>query len=151
MRLSKNTLPSVLLLVLKYIDNKFFFDQHMDLDTSFRVANIADELKMRDLERELLCKTIMLMINKQNVIQFLNTAFDKVEEKKKQYRGELVPVKPPSDSDSNRKRRKRQRREVDESGSESQSESDSDCDDVSEESEEEKAEPEMVQIDLPYD
>lgn len=139
MRLSKDTLPSILLLVLKYIDNKFFFDQSMDLDTSFRVAKIADELKMRDLERDLLCKTIILMINKQNVIYFLNTAYEKVEEKKKQYRGELVLVQPNSDSESDKKRKKKKGRKDDSENSNSESDSCSSCSDVSESSSEEEA------------
>ena len=98
-RLPKTTLPSVLLLVIKFIDNKFLMDSSMDLETSFHIAMIADELKMRKLESELLSTTIMQLINKQNVLFFLNTTWLRVSEKRKQYRGEVVMM-PPSDSDS---------------------------------------------------
>ena len=47
-RLSKQTLPSVLILIIKYIEESFIFDGNtVDLDTLFHAVNIADELKMR--------------------------------------------------------------------------------------------------------
>ena len=52
MRLPNDTLPSVLHLVQKYIDNQligFFSDASTapDIDTTFKVALIADNLRMR--------------------------------------------------------------------------------------------------------
>ena len=80
MRLPKNTLPSVLHLVQKYIDGQlvgFFSDASTapDIDTTFKVALIADDLKMRQLQGELLTHTILQMLNKANVIEFLTTAY----------------------------------------------------------------------------
>jgi len=46
------------------------------------VAKIADELKMRDLEQHLLCKVILQMVDKTNVVGLLNITFDKVASKK---------------------------------------------------------------------
>ena len=45
--------------MIKYINNKFLIDSSMDPESSFHIAIIADELKMRKLESELLCSTIM--------------------------------------------------------------------------------------------
>ena len=64
MRLPRDTLPSVLHLVQKYIDNQlegFFSDPGMqpDIDTLFKVALIADDLKMRNLQAELLTNTVL--------------------------------------------------------------------------------------------
>ena len=58
-RLTKTTLPSILLIIVKYIQNEFFFDSSLDMDTCFHLARVADELKMRDLEQNLLCKVIL--------------------------------------------------------------------------------------------
>ena len=47
-RLSRHTLPSVLVLCIKFIDERFQFDSSsMDLQTLYQVAQVADELKMR--------------------------------------------------------------------------------------------------------
>lgn len=59
MRLSKDTLPSVLLIVIKFIEEKFFFDSTTDIDTMFMCVKIADQLKMRTLEKELLNKSVI--------------------------------------------------------------------------------------------
>ena len=40
----------------------------MDLQTAFEIAKISDDLKMRKLESELLCDTIMQLIDKHNVV-----------------------------------------------------------------------------------
>ena len=64
MRLPRDTLPSVLHLVQKYIDNQLeglFSDPSMapDIVTLFKVALIADDLKMRKLQAELLTNTVL--------------------------------------------------------------------------------------------
>ena len=43
---------------------------------------MADDLKMRKLEQELLNKMIIQMLNKLNVIDFLNVAHNRVIEKR---------------------------------------------------------------------
>ena len=54
---------------------------------------------MRNLESELLCERIIQLINKENVVNFLNTVHEKVIEKGKQYHEDWVMV-PHSDSGS---------------------------------------------------
>mmetsp|Transcript_30020 Transcript_30020/g.37151 ORF Transcript_30020/g.37151 Transcript_30020/m.37151 type:complete len:123 (+) Transcript_30020:367-735(+) len=110
MRLSKQTLPSIFILVLQYIDNKFFFDASMDFETSFKVVQIADELKMRKLESELLCETIMQAINKQNVIPLLNTTHDRLIQKKDEYHTAAVAVPHSDDLESERQSERRNKK-----------------------------------------
>lgn len=112
MRLSKDTLPSVLLIMIRFIEEKFIFDNTVDLDTTFMCVKIADQLKMRNLERELLTTLVMQMINKVNVIDYVGPAHVQVVAKKKMYRGEMVLVQPENsdDSDEERKRKRRMRR-----------------------------------------
>ena len=110
-RLHKQTLPSILIIVLQYIENKFFFDASMDFETSFKIVQIADQLRMRKLESLLLCETIMQGVHKHNVIQLLNITHDKVLAKKSMYRNEEVKVPASSDSDdSERERRDKSRK-----------------------------------------
>ena len=73
-RLTKQTLPSVLLLAIQYIEDKFVPDNQLDMETVFRLAKVADELKMRELENDLLTRTAMQLLNKNNVILYIGEA-----------------------------------------------------------------------------
>lgn len=93
--------------MLQYIENKFFFDASMDFETSFKIVQIADQLRMRKLESFLLCETIMQGVHKHNLIQLLNITHDKVLAKRAMYRNEEVRVPASSDSDDSEKERRR--------------------------------------------
>ena len=77
-RLSKNTYPSILMLVIQHIDQQHSFE-NLDLDTAFKVVLVADELRMRQLEHELLWTQVVQMINKTNVLDYLSIASRKLE------------------------------------------------------------------------
>lgn len=123
--------------MVQYIEDKYILDATIDLQTAFEFAKISDWLKMRKLESELLCDISMQLINKHNVIHYLNTCHNNAIDKRNQYRGEAVMV-PPSDSESERSekdkkgrrdKRKNDKRSRSESDSGSMSESSSSCDD----------------------
>ena len=142
MRLPKTTLPSDLHLVQKYIDNQlvgFFQDETTapNIETTFNIALIADDLKMRVLQVELLTQTILQMLNKCNVIKFLTPAHERLKKKTEQYKVEIVEVV----SRKNSKKHRRRKRRSSSSGSDDDDDDDGEpsdsydsCDDVEESS-----------------
>lgn len=143
MRLPRTTLPSDLHLVQKYIDNQlvgFFQDETTapNIETTFNIALIADDLRMRVLQVELLTQTILQMLNKCNVIKFLTPAHERLKKKKEQYKVEIVEVVSRKNS---KKHRRRKRRNNNSSSNNSEEDDDGEpsdsydsCDDVEESS-----------------
>lgn len=117
---------------------------------------------MRNLESELLCERIIQLINKENVVNFLNTVHEKVIEKGKQYHGDWVMV-PHSDSGSEddsdedkspKKKNRRRRSHSDSSESDNSSSEPSDNsseDNYSSGNERSQRAPKLVQMDIPID
>lgn len=63
-----------------------------DIDTLFKVALIADDLKMRNLQAELLTNTVLQMLNKQNVIEYLSPAQARLKKNRDMYRMEEIEI-----------------------------------------------------------
>ena len=63
-----------------------------DIDTLFKIALIADDLKMRTLQAELLTNTVLQMLNKQNVIEYLSPAQARLKKNRDMYRMEEIEI-----------------------------------------------------------
>ena len=107
---------------------------------------------MRELECDLLTKTAMQLVNKNNVLSYISEAYVIYQTKQEQYYGETMLVEPSVSESNHSKKSKRKRSKSSSSGSSFSS--DDSCEDIDEESkksEEEKKEPIKVQVDIPFD
>lgn len=96
---------------------------------------------MRSLERHLLLTQIVQMVHKDNVLNYLNLACERVDKIKASYRGEVIMVPPSDDSDQSEEEKKEVMSEN----------SDSSCEDIDEESVKKKKSARPVQIYIPHD
>ena len=88
------------------------------MDTMFKIALLADDLKMRKLQAEILTRTMIQMLNRNNVIHYLTPAHLRLQRKHNEYRTEKVEV-----SIKKQKQRKKKQKRQNNSNSVSESSS----------------------------
>ena len=90
--LTRKTKPSSILMLIKYIKDVNESGSsplsELDIFSAKKLLILADILKMRSLEKELLTVVIIQKLDRDNVIEFLNISHSKSVEKKFAYRNE---------------------------------------------------------------
>ena len=73
--------------------------QNLDIYTAKQLVLLADTLKMRGLEKNMLLVVLMQKLDRDTVVDFLNLAHKKIEQKQISYRSEEVFADSDEDDD----------------------------------------------------
>ena len=74
--------PDVLLMLLDYIEKGKEFPNKIDMYIAQNVVQIAEILKLKQIEKKFLMEIIMPALNRENVIYFVKMAYNKLSQDK---------------------------------------------------------------------